>query len=229
MPKFSLKFFGTKTGHITLWVVGGLVLFYIAYRYIGGVGGGTTVAVSNTGPSDAEVSAEAAQNLATIQANAGVNATQIQNDAATAQAAIAAQVANNQIQEQGNEAALGAGVANNTITAELQGLVSSNQTSIAQSTIASNTILAQGTQQNDLLLGEINTQASEFNNQLDQQTNLALISAASSAKKGKKGTPDSIKLAFAGAISGITTSTPAISNNVNSNGSSVAVGGTTLH
>ena len=167
---FSFKFFKTKTGHITLWVVGGLVLFYIAYRYISGVGGGSSVTVANTGPSDAQVQAEAAQNLATIQANAGISAAQIQADAATQQAILAASVANNQIQEQGNEAALAAGVSNNTINAQLQAALDANKTSIAQSTIASNTVLAQGKQQNDLLLGEMNIQASEFTKQLQAST-----------------------------------------------------------
>lgn len=209
MPKFSFKFFGTKTGHITLWVVGGLVLFYIAYRYIGGVGGGTSVNVANSGPSDAAVNAEAAQNLAQIQANAGVSATQIQSDAATQQAILAASVANNQIQEQGNEAALAAGVANNTITAQLQGLLDSNKAAIANTTIASNTVIAQGTLQNQLILGQVATQAEEFNASLQNQTNLALISAAANAKRGKHNTPAAIKTALGDAISQIASGIPA--------------------
>lgn len=226
--KFSLSFFKTKTGKITLWVVAGLVLFYIAYRYIGGVGGSSSVNVANSGPSDAAIQAEAAQNLATIQANAGINAAQIQSDAATQQAILAAQVANNQIQEQGNEAALGAGVANNTITAQLQALMDSNKTALGQSTIASNTILAQGTQQNALILGQVNAQAEEFNASLQNQTNLALIAAASNAKRGKKGTPESIKEALGGAILSISGGSAVIPPN----GSSSSLSGmvpATLH
>ena len=167
MPKFSFKFFKTKTGHTTLWVIGGLVVFYIAYRYISGIGSGSNVSVANTGPTDAQVQAEAAQNLAQIQANAGISAATIQADAQTQQAILAAQVANNQIQEQGNEAAIAGGVANNTITAQLQGLIDSNKTAIANTTIASNTVLAEVKQQNDLLLGEMNIQSAEFTKQVD--------------------------------------------------------------
>lgn len=160
MAKFSFKFFKTKSGHYVLYGVAALVLFYIAYRYISGVGGGTVINTQNSGPSDAQIQAEAAQNLASIQANAGVSATQIQANAATAQAVLAAQVASLQIQEQGNEAALAATVANNTITAQTQVALNNNATGLAATRLNDETLIAQMT-----------LQANEFNEQL--KTSLA--------------------------------------------------------
>lgn len=207
--KFSLKFFGTPRGKIVLYITAGLVFFIVIYvmlkRASGATSGDTYVATG--GVSDAQSAAALQQNLAQISANAGQNMASINADAQNLQAGLALQAALAGIQEQGNEAALAATVATATINAQYQGLLDSNKTGVATATIASNTILGQGAQQNQLLLGQSQIQAAMFNDQLKASYNQQLLVTA--AGLSKKKTPMGIKIAISGAIDGINNTTSA--------------------
>ncbi len=195
---FSFAWFKTPAGKTTLWIVLGLVFFFVVYRLLSGGGNSSAGTIVNQGPSDSAIQATAAQNLATIQANAQTNQAQIAADAATAQAVLAAGVANNQTQAGSDQAALALQATLAGISASLVASKDQNATNLATANVAANTILGQGAQQNQLLLGQAQIQASMFSEQLQANTQQSLIYASASLKKKS---PKSVKHAFADALS----------------------------
>lgn len=179
--KFNFKFL--KKGKTVYWIIGGIVLFVIAYylfKQQGSSSSNVQYAAVGSGATDAQVQAAAAQNVAQIQANAQIAQTnaqlaalQIQSNSSDNQAALAAQVANNQTQAQADTAiqtaTLAASIQTAGINAQQAIAQSNNEYTFDTAKLASETQLGINAQNVGLAATQLQTNAQMFDTQLTTQ------------------------------------------------------------